>query len=175
MRVGLITGFVEHVIERSSVALATAWDRFNPRPRLRYEKINICERWAIKGGQGFKNFLEDMGERPKNTTIDRIDSAGNYEPSNCRWVNHQLQTANRKFRKRASLSKSGYRGVSRDGSAWVARTTCPITKKILNLHRSTDPIECAKWYDVAIKIKFGDYAITNFESLDHGWSRRSTL
>lgn len=52
--------------------------------------IKICDRWA----DSFDNFVEDMGKRPEGTTIDRIDSKGNYEPSNCRWATYAQQTLN---------------------------------------------------------------------------------
>lgn len=47
--------------------------------------ISICNRWT--GKDGFKNFIADMGLRPSNSLLTRIDTSGNYEPSNCRWNN----------------------------------------------------------------------------------------
>lgn len=48
--------------------------------------IKVCERWSGKH-KGFANFCKDMGRRPSPThTLDRINSNGNYELSNCRWL-----------------------------------------------------------------------------------------
>lgn len=44
----------------------------------------------------FEAFLEDMGERPPGTTLDRMRGSGIYEKSNCRWASRKKQTENRR-------------------------------------------------------------------------------
>ena len=53
--------------------------------------IKICKEWF-----DYKQFKSDMGERPKDTSIDRIDVNGNYEKSNCRWATMLEQRHNRR-------------------------------------------------------------------------------
>lgn len=52
--------------------------------------IIVCDRWL----DSIDNFIEDMGERPKGHTLDRVDVNGNYEPNNCKWSNSIEQRTN---------------------------------------------------------------------------------
>ena len=52
--------------------------------------ITVCQRWQ----DSFENFLQDMGVRPDDLTLDRIDNDGNYEPENCRWTDRKTQRSN---------------------------------------------------------------------------------
>jgi hypothetical protein len=61
------------------------WDNYGGRG------IEVCKRWLE-----FKNFLVDMGEKPKNTTIERVDNDGNYELDNCKWDTLKQQANNRR-------------------------------------------------------------------------------
>ncbi len=73
-----------------------------------YANVKVCERW-----EEFSNFLEDMGERPEGTSLDRIDVFGDYEPKNCRWATASEQQRNKRFNRTLT-----YNGVTKSIHDW---------------------------------------------------------
>lgn len=54
--------------------------------------IRVCDRW-----KSFENFYADMGDKPDGMdSIDRINTNGDYEPSNCEWSTNIKQGRNTK-------------------------------------------------------------------------------
>ena len=71
--------------------------------------IHVCSRWLT-----FGNFLADMGERPKGTSLNRIDNNGNYEPGNCEWASKKQQQRNRRTNRLITFN-----GVTKCISDWA--------------------------------------------------------
>lgn len=54
--------------------------------------IKVCDAWK----NDFTVFIKDMGFKVNiSQSIDRINSTGNYEPSNCKWSNSTEQNNNK--------------------------------------------------------------------------------
>lgn len=53
--------------------------------------ITVDARW-----DSFKTFYEDMGERPENYTLERLDNNKGYSKENCKWVTMTDQLNNRR-------------------------------------------------------------------------------
>lgn len=87
--------------------------------------ITVCDRWM-----DFENFLSDMGERPKDATIERINNDGNYCPQNCRWVTRADQ--NRNTRRNHNIT---YKGVTMCRKDWAKELGMPETTLYYRLKR----------------------------------------
>lgn len=88
--------------------------------------IQVCRRWTR-----FENFYADMGPKPtKKHTIDRIDSDGDYEPSNCRWATRAENLANRRVTVR--ITKDGITKTLKD---WCGDLNIPYFTAIDRMKR----------------------------------------
>lgn len=74
----------------------------------RWKDIKVCDKWL--GVKGFTNFYDWAmangykdevcfvnGKMQNKWTLDRIDTNGNYEPSNCRWTTWDIQNHNKDY------------------------------------------------------------------------------
>lgn len=65
--------------------------------------VKVCKHWLK-----FDNFFKDMGERPKGLTLERKNTNGDYNLSNCKWASWVEQNRNRRLSKH---NKTGIIGV----------------------------------------------------------------
>lgn len=77
--------------------------------------ITVCQEWM-----DYVNFVRDMGEPSGTETLDRINPAGNYEPSNVRWASPTVQARNIKVPK---SNKTGVTGVLFHNKKYYASIT----------------------------------------------------
>lgn len=81
--------------------------------------ITVCDRWR----SSFEAFLQDMGTRPKNKTLDRIDNDLGYSPENCKWSSRKEQMSNLQKTVRVTASS----GETLTLAQWVEKTGIPST------------------------------------------------
>ena len=118
-----------------------------------YKNIDVCDEW-----KNFENFLNDMGERPKSKSIDRIDSSKGYYKANCRWATKTEQSQNRR---KLKIKTSRYKGVSylNDANKWVSYICVNGKNKYLKRHSTEE--DAALAYNNAAISYFGEFAVLN--------------
>jgi len=94
--------------------------------------IKVHSRW-----ESFGNFIHDMGLAPSDKhQLDRIDSNGDYEPSNCRWVTTVEQQRNKR-----SNVRLYFNGETLTLTEWAERlgiTPQAISHRLRHLGWSTE-------------------------------------
>jgi hypothetical protein len=87
--------------------------------------IKVCDSWRYS----FTTFLKDMGPRPSaKHSIDRIDNAKGYEPSNCRWATREEQNGNMRTSVRLT-----HDGRTQCVSAWAREMGLSATTLVARL------------------------------------------
>lgn len=93
------------MISRCYKDYSSNYDRYGGRG------ITICQEW-LDDFMNFYNWAMENGYSD-DLSIDRIDSNGNYEPNNCRWVNAKKQANNTR-----STIFLTYKGETKSASEW---------------------------------------------------------
>ena len=106
--------------------------------------IEVCERWK----SSFENFLEDMGRCPEGLTLDRINSNGNYSPSNCRWATWETQ--HRNTRSSIWIEKDG---VRKNRSEWIRTLKASLSQWRTKLRHGLSEEETLNYFLKAEGVK----------------------
>jgi hypothetical protein len=93
--------------------------------------IKICDEWT----NSFDNFFKDMGVRPKNHSLDRINNNGNYCKENCKWSTYEEQQNNKRQNRNIE-----YNGVVKNLTMWAKNFNVPRSLIAGRLNRGW-PIE----------------------------------
>ena len=107
----------------------------------------VCGRWLEKNAIGFKNFCDDMGERPGGFKLDRRDNTLSYTPENCRWVPDKTSVINRGLSRN---NTSGVKGVTwhEHYGRWCAQIGVDYNNVVLGYY--------SDWFDAVCSRKSGE-------------------
>ncbi len=121
--------------------------------------ICVCDQW-IKSYEAFRDWSLSNGYEP-SLEIDRVDTNGNYEPSNCRWATRTQQMRN--TRKRVNAKTSKYKGVSWCANAQKWRLQVCGDGNTSHRGLFLTELDAAKAYDRIAREEFGEFAHLNFK------------
>lgn len=103
---------------RSKTKLYKTWvcmkhrcDNPDPHHKKYYKNIKICAEWY--DFDNFKLWALNNGYQ-EGLTIERIDIYGNYEPSNCTWIEKEKQNTNKRNKSQLIIN-----GVSKSFTEWA--------------------------------------------------------
>ena len=77
-----------------------------------YVETQVCKEW--QGPDGFINWLDHIGPRPKNCVQDRIDKFADYEPGNVKWTS-KVESQNNE-RRHSSEERCYWGKIARDNN-----------------------------------------------------------
>jgi hypothetical protein len=86
--------------------------------------IDVCDKWRAS----VSNFIQDMGKRPENKSLDRIDNSKGYSKENCRWATRKEQAENRSTTKFLEFN-----GEKKSISEWARVLSMPRSSLRLKL------------------------------------------
>ncbi len=105
-----------HMRERCESTDHKSWSNYGGRG------IAVCLAW-----DDFAAFYRDMGDPPSSTsTLDRIDSNGDYCKENCRWIHYAAQARNRSSNRLITLF-----GETKCIAAWVEDDRCTVSAGVI--------------------------------------------
>lgn len=100
--------------------------------------ISVCEEWLDPSA--FFKWAEENGydknAKRGKCTLDRIDVNGNYEPSNCRWVDMKVQCRNRR-----SNAVVEFNGEKHCLAEWAEKLNVPSARLYSRWRRGWSPRE----------------------------------
>lgn len=88
--------------------------------------IKVCDDWLTGSGslEPIECFVRDMGMRPKGKfSLERRDTDGDYEPSNCYWAPLSLQARNRRV-----CTRHYYKGESLSVADLAEKYSIPMRR-----------------------------------------------
>jgi hypothetical protein len=115
------------MIDRCTNKNSKSWNSYGGRG------ITVCDRW-----KDFSKFYQDMGERPENHTLERIDNNLGYSLENCKWATVKEQ--NRNTRRTRLLEINGVTKCVTDWCDYFGINKRTVSNRI---NRGKWPVELA--------------------------------